>query len=103
MDVPEMMRHMAAYIRTLPEFRSAYDAPPNTLDRADLPAVVLFWDGEEDTTVQPDMNAFLWLPVIRARIYAAAREGDTPQEFATGNALVTPLVNAFQRGNPTDL
>lgn len=92
-----LMGAMAAYI-TSTGLATGFHEPPPGLERADLPAVVLFWDGEEGTTLAAEHGRDMWLPVIRARLYGAAMEGDTPQEFATINRIITPLVNAFHAG-----
>lgn len=97
MDVPALMAAMAARIATVPGVASAYHTPPNTLQAADLPAVVLFW---HDTVILPDSDGQLWLPVIRAQVLVS-RDGDTPQEYASVWELITPIVDAFPVG-PTD-
>lgn len=89
-----LMRAMADYI-TSTGIAKGFHEPPPVLERADLPAVVLFWDGDEGTTITPDHRGDMWLPVIRARFYGAAQEGDTPQEFSIINSRITPLVDAF--------
>ena len=97
MDVPELLTAMAARIATVPGIASAYYPAPNNLEAADCPAVVLFWGGDQDTLIEPDMNEETWLPAIMARVMVP-RNGDTPQEFASVDALLTPLVDAFPIG-----
>lgn len=95
MDVPEIMAAMATRIGAVPGVASAHHEPPNYLDAADLPAVVLFW---HDTLILPDTDGAMWLPTIRGQVLIA-REGDTPQEYGTVWSLLTPIVDAFQTGH----
>src|SRR5690606_12584604 len=91
-----LMKAMAAYLNTT-QLVTAFDEPPPNLEASDLPAVVLFWDGEEPTIVDPDMDGDMWTVIIRARIFAAAKEGNSRQEFADVSGLISPVVAAFNR------
>ena len=103
MNVPELLTAMAARLREVPGIASAHYPAPNYLEAADCPAVVLYWGGDQDTTIEPDFNTDeTWLPAIMARVMVP-REGDTPQEFATVDALLTPIVDAFPVGSVTYL
>ena len=97
MDVPELLTAMAARLREVPGIASAHYPAPNYLEAADCPAVVLYWGGDQDTLIEPDMNEETWLPAIMARVMVP-REGDTPQEFARIDELLTPIVDAFPIG-----
>ena len=96
MDVPTLLTAMAEYIRTIPGVASAHYPAPNALQAAECPAVVMFWGGVDETTVDHSnaTSGTLWLPRVMARVYIP-REGDSPQEFAKLDAMVTPLVDAF--------
>lgn len=98
MDVPELLTAMAARLREVPGVASAHYPAPNYLDGSECPAVVLYWGGDQDTQIGPDFNTDeTWLPMLTARVMVP-REGDTPQEFARIDALLTPIVDAFPVG-----
>ena len=97
MNVPELLTAMAARLADVPGVASAHYPAPNNLEASDCPAVVLYWGGDQDTLIEPDMNEETWLPAIFARVMVP-REGDTPQEFAHIDELLTPIVDAFPIG-----
>lgn len=103
MDVPELLRNLATYLATVPGVGSAHYPPPNDLQARHLPAVVLFWGGDEDTVINTQAGRQQWLPAIKAQLLGAARRGDTPQEFVTGDNLITPLVDSLRLGSPNEL
>ena len=96
MDVPELLRAMADVIGDVPGIGSASYPAPNTIDEADLPAVVLYWGGPDETLIDHSnaTGGTLWQPSVMAQLLTA-RVGDTPQEFAVIDALITPIVDAF--------
>jgi len=101
MDVPMLMSSIAAYGNSLPIDVTFFDEPPANLEDADMPAVVLFWDGEEATIITPNTDqGDMWDVTIRARLYGAAKEGNTEAEFAAVSRYITPIVAAINGGNP---
>lgn len=96
MDVPTLLTALADYIRTIPGVASAYYPAPNALNADECPAVVMFWGGVDETTVDHSnaSGGTLWLPGVMGRVYIP-RAGESPQEFAKVDAMVTPLVDAF--------
>lgn len=101
--VPELLANLAPYLATVPGIGSAYDTPPATLEGADLPAIVLFWGGDEDTVVNYQQGRQQWLPAIKGQLFGAAAQGETPEEFAVAYGLLTPIVDALRAGSPNDL
>ncbi len=102
MDVPMILGGMADRIKAaVPEVAAAHYPAPNRIDRT--PAVVLYWGSDgEDTVIQTDMRGRMWLPVVKAQLLGA-RLGDTPEEFAVIDRLITPVVDAFDTGLPASL
>lgn len=96
-NVPELLTAMAARLEDVNGIASAHYPAPNYIDASECPAVVLYWGGDQDTLIEPDMNEETWLPAIMARVMVP-RDGDTPQEFAKVDALLTPIVDAFPIG-----
>ena len=96
MDVPTLLASMSGVIRTVPGIRSAHYPAPNYLDASELPAVVLYWGGADETTIDYSnaTSGTMWEPAVMAQLLVA-REGDTPQEFAAVDDLITPIVDAF--------
>ena len=95
-DVPEILAELAAYLATVPGIASAHYPAPNVLDADDCPAIVLYWGGPEPTRLEASnaSGGTMWLPTVLARIYTP-RAGDTPQEFARVDSLVTPVIDAL--------
>ncbi len=98
MDVPAVLTAMAEVIRSVPGVKSAHYPAPNSLSANNCPAVVMYWGGTDETMVS-DLNVSsgtMWQPSVMAQILIP-RSGDTPQEFASVDALITPIVDAFAR------
>lgn len=95
-DVPEILTGLASYLATVDGIASAHYPAPNVLDADDCPAIVLYWGGPEPTRLEPSnaTGGTMWLPTVLARIYTP-RVGDTPEEFAVVDALVTPVIDAL--------
>lgn len=100
MDVTltQVLAAVANRLAQVPGIASAYYPPPNVLDEADLPAIVVFaGDPNRESVIQPDMDGQMWTPAIMARLYGV-RQGDTPEEMGPIDALITPIVDAFPPG-----
>lgn len=76
--------------------RSAHYPAPNNLEAVDLPALVLYsGNPEERITINHRTTEQEWGGSMYGQL-VTARLGDTPEEFASVDALLTPLVDAFR-------
>ena len=96
MDVPTLLTAIASHSETVAGIKSAHYPATNFLNESELPALVLYWGGPDETTIEPSnaSGGSLWLPAVMGQLLVA-RVGDTPREFATVDSLLTPLVDAF--------
>lgn len=98
MDVPELLTAMASVAATVPGLKSAHYPAANYINDAELPALVLYWGGPDETRIEFSnaSGGDLWLPAVMGQLLVA-RLGNTPQEVAAVDALIHPLVDAFNR------
>lgn len=98
--VPDVIRAMRPVIAAVSGVNAAHYPAPQTVKQG--PDVVLYWGGNATTTITQEMTRRLWQPVVRAQIITPLR-GNTPAEFARIDDLITPIVDAFDAGTPTQV
>lgn len=98
-DVPTILRAMAAHATTVPGIKRGVYPPENIINARECPALVFYWAGDEDTVLMPSSasGGVMWLPQVKAQLLAAPRRGDTVPEFALSDSLLTPIVDAYTR------
>lgn len=99
MDVPTIIRAMAAKIATVDGISAAHYPAPHTITRRR--EVVLYWGSPNaETVISMDLQQRLWQPAVMAQILTPM-EGNPPAEFAEIDNLITPVVDAFDTGSTT--
>jgi hypothetical protein len=96
MDVPELLSAMAVRLNGLEILESAHYPPPDQIQTRKKPVAVLYWAGEVDTIISPDMDGDLWEPGIKLQLLIP-RKGHTPAEFATIDTVIPRIVRIFNR------
>ena len=95
MRVPALIAAIASVVDDVPGVARAYYPAPNALKAGTLPVVVLYWTGNEPTTITHQADAEqMWVGTVTGHLITA-RAGDTPQEFARVDDLIVPIVDAF--------
>jgi hypothetical protein len=92
-----LLAAVAARTASVPGMASGHYPAPNTVEYADLPAAVVFSGSPnaESVIVRNTGGGQLWEPAVLVQVLGP-RAGDTPQEFATIDALILPIVDAFE-------
>jgi hypothetical protein len=93
MDMPLLLGRMADVVRLVPGIMDAHYPAPPTIE--DGPRAVIYWGGPEMTHVSYGSGTEQrWLPSATCQLLIPEM-GHTPQEFATIEGLITPIVDAF--------
>lgn len=92
-----LLKAIADRAETVEGIRDGYYPAPNSLQRAKLPAAVVFSGSPvAESTIARDMSGQVWTPSVLVQILGP-RVGNTPQEFAAIDALIVPVVDAFDQ------
>jgi hypothetical protein len=93
----ELLAAVAARVATVPGMASGHYPAPNNIERADLPTAVIYSGSPnaESVILRNTGGGQVWQPAVLVQVLGP-REGDTPQEFATIDALILPIVDAFE-------
>lgn len=78
--------------------RGGYYPAPNSLQKAKLPAAVVFSGSPaSESVIARDTGGMqVWTPAVLVQILGP-RLGNTPQEFANIDRLIMPVVDAFDQ------
>ena len=94
MRVPALIAAIRDTVAEVPGIGAAYYPAPNTLGQR-MPAVILYWDGDEPTAItHQDGAEQMWIGTVTGHLITS-RVGNTHQEFARVDDLITPIVDAF--------
>lgn len=95
MDVPTILRAMAAKVATVEGVNAAHYPAPDTISKPRT--AVLYWGSDVDTTIERGTNGGeLWLPAVKMQLLTPRTGSNTPREFALIDDLITPVVDAFR-------
>lgn len=97
--MPDILREMAYQSATIPGIKtSMYPVSPQINDNQ-LPALAWFWGGEDDTEIKPSgvTGGDMWLPTFKLQLFASSLRGETIQAITSGDELVTPIIDFFNR------
>ncbi len=91
-----LLKAIADRAETVEGIREGYYPVPNSLQRAKLPAAVVFSGSPvAESTIARDMAGQVWTPSVLVQILGP-RVGNTPQEFGNIDRLILPVVDAFE-------
>lgn len=96
MQLPTLIRAIRdVAAMDVPGLASTHYPAPNQIDAIEMPALILYAGSpDEDIQITHKTTEQEWVGTIAGHLLTA-REGDTPEEFAAVDDLLTPMVDAF--------